>query len=106
MVLADRTLFIAGVPDTVNEDEAQQTISLPDTRKRLAEFAAALHGQRGALLHAVSADNGEVLTEHQLDALPVSMFRKPWGWRARRTRRANAEVRAYGRLPRLATGCA
>jgi hypothetical protein len=71
MVLADRTLFIAGVPDTVNEDEAQQTISLPDTRKRLAEFAAALHGQRGALLHAVSADNGEVLTEHQLDALPV-----------------------------------
>ena len=71
MVLANRTLFVAGVPDTVNENEAQQTISLPDTRKRLTEFAAALHGQRGALLQAVSAESGEVLTEYQLDALPV-----------------------------------
>jgi outer membrane protein assembly factor BamB len=71
MVLADRTLFVAGVPDNLDEDKAQATIGLPDTQKQLAEFAAALHGRRGALLHAVSADTGKRLAEYQLDALPV-----------------------------------
>jgi outer membrane protein assembly factor BamB len=71
MVLADRTLFVAGVPDNVNEEDAQQTIGRADTQKQLAEFAAALHGKRGALLHAVAADTGKVLAEYRLDALPV-----------------------------------
>ena len=38
---------------------------------KLADFAAALHGERGGLLHAVSADTGKRLAEYELDALPV-----------------------------------
>jgi hypothetical protein len=55
MVLADKTLFLAGPPDEANPQD----------------LSAALEGQRGGSLQAVSAENGNTLAEHRLDSPPV-----------------------------------
>jgi len=55
MVLADRTLFLAGPPDGA----------------QLAELPAALEGRKGGRLLAVSAEGGQPLAEYPLDAPPV-----------------------------------
>jgi hypothetical protein len=55
MLLAGRTLFLAGEPDVVPEDDPY----------------AALDGRRGARLWAVSADDGTRLAEYELKVPPV-----------------------------------
>ena len=55
MVLADRTLFLAGVPDVVPKDDPY----------------AAFDGRKGALLWAVSTTDGSRLAEYKLDTPPV-----------------------------------
>ena len=55
MVLAGRTLFIAGTPDVVPEDDP----------------LAALQGRMGGLLKAVSATDGSAVAQHPLAARPV-----------------------------------
>ena len=71
MVLAGDTLFIAGPPDLIDEPQTFKQIRDPQAQSRLAEQAAALDGQRGALLWAVAAKDGRTLAEHKLDAPPV-----------------------------------
>jgi hypothetical protein len=56
MVLAGRTLFVAGPPDLGNTGE---------------EALAAVHGRKGGLLWAVSTADGSRLAEYKLDAPPV-----------------------------------
>ncbi len=55
MVLAGDTLFLAGPPDVVDEDDP----------------LAAIEGRKGALLWAVSTAAGKRLTEYHLDVPPV-----------------------------------
>ncbi len=71
LVLADGVLFVAGPPDLVDEEEAFRQINLPPVQEQLAEQAAALAGQRGGLLRAVSAADGRLLGQWTLDAPPV-----------------------------------
>ena len=71
MVLADRTLFIAGPPDVLDEEQAQQHLGDPETQAKLDEQVAALEGRKGALLWAVSASDGEKLAEYDLASPPV-----------------------------------
>jgi len=71
MVLADRTLFIAGPPDVVDEEQAFRDVGDPDAQAKLAAQDAAMAGAEGASLWAVSADDGEKLAEYRLDSLPV-----------------------------------
>jgi hypothetical protein len=71
LVLADRTLFVAGPPDVVDEEASLKTFADPATQKKLAEQVAALEGKQGSLLLAVSATDGKQLTEFLLDSLPV-----------------------------------
>ena len=71
MVLADRTLFIAGPPDIVDEEKAFFALNDDEVLERLAEQSALLKGKDGAHLWAVSAGNGEKLAEYGLDSLPV-----------------------------------
>jgi len=83
MVLADKpvpsnaegTLFIAGPPDVVNEEQAfdywANPAIDPNIPAKLAEQDAALEGQRGALLWAVSASDGKKLAEYNLESPPV-----------------------------------
>jgi outer membrane protein assembly factor BamB len=71
MVLADKTLFVAGPPDIVDEEKAFFALSDAEVLKELAEQSALLHGKEGALLWAISAQNGKKLAEYKLDSLPV-----------------------------------
>ncbi len=71
MVLADRTLFIAGPPDVVDEDEAHRQFRDPEVQAKLAEQAAAMKGRKGALLWAVSTADGRKLAARKLDTLPI-----------------------------------
>ena len=71
MVLADGTLFMAGPPDQADEEQMFRQINDPAVQSQLADQAAALAGRRGAVLWAVSADDGEKLAELKLDFPPV-----------------------------------
>jgi hypothetical protein len=70
MVLADRTLFVAGPPDLVDEVRSLAAFDQEATQKQLARQAAALEGAEGALLWAFSTD-GKKLAEHKLASVPV-----------------------------------
>ena len=71
MVLAGDSLFVAGPPDVVDEEDAFFALDDEDVLALLAEQSAILEGKDGALLWAVSAQTGEKLSEYQLDSLPV-----------------------------------
>jgi len=71
MVLADKTLFIAGPPDFVDEEEAFDYSAEPDIIEKLRQQDAALDGRYGALLWAVSTSDGKKVAEFNLDSQPV-----------------------------------
>jgi len=71
MILADRTLFVAGPPDVVDEEEIWGRTLEPGVQAKLHAQSAALEGGQGALLWAVSAANGEKLAEYRLESVPV-----------------------------------
>jgi hypothetical protein len=71
MVLADKTLFVAGPPDLIDETKTLASFDQAGTQKLLARQAAALKGAEGAALWAVSTVDGRKLTELKLDAVPV-----------------------------------
>ncbi len=71
MALADKTLFVAGPPDVIDEEEAAKSLGKPETKKKLAEQEAALEGKRGSLLVAVAAGDGKKLAAYRLDSAPV-----------------------------------
>lgn len=71
MVLADKTLFLAGPPDVIDEPEVFSQIAEPQVKTQLAKQAAALSGDHGAMLMAVSTDAGKKLAEYKLDGVPI-----------------------------------
>ncbi|MEJ2111630.1 MAG: hypothetical protein P8Z37_17320 [Acidobacteriota bacterium] len=71
MVLANDTLFVAGPPDIVDEEEAFFALDDDAILKKLAEQSELLKGKEGGLMWAVSAKNGHKLSEYKLDDLPV-----------------------------------
>ena len=75
MVLANKTLFIAGPPDLA--DETKMLGYLPgaddEINRELQAQEEAWRGKRGGLLWAVSAEDGEKLAEYRImDSIPVS----------------------------------
>lgn len=71
MVLADKTLFIAGPPDIIDEEQIFRNPDAAGIAKKLREQTMALDGQKGALLHVVSASSGKKLAEYRLETVPV-----------------------------------
>jgi outer membrane protein assembly factor BamB len=71
MVLAGGRLFVAGLPDLLDETRAFQRIDAPETLSRLKRQAAALDGKLGAVLWVVSKDAGELEAQYDLKAAPV-----------------------------------
>ena len=71
MVLADKTLFIAGPPDIIDEEQVFNRPDATGVQARLHEQTDVLEGQRGAVLHVVSASDGKKITEYKLDTIPV-----------------------------------
>jgi hypothetical protein len=71
MVLADKTLFIAGPPDVVDEEEAFILSGDAGIWTKLKEQRDAIEGGKGALLWAVSTADGKKLAGYNLDSVPV-----------------------------------
>ncbi|MHC4564862.1 MAG: outer membrane protein assembly factor BamB family protein [Planctomycetota bacterium] len=71
MVLADKTLFIAGPPDIVDETKAFGRFNEAEVRAKLDRQQASLDGEKGSLLWSVSATDGNRLSRQKLDSLPV-----------------------------------
>ena len=66
MALAGETLFIAGPRDLLQEEGTAE-----GKEEQILKQEAALLGEAGAVLWAVSAENGEKLHEYKLDSPPV-----------------------------------
>jgi hypothetical protein len=71
MVLAGGTLFVAGPPDVVNEEEIFSKPFDGQVKAKAAEQVAALKGEKGGLLHAVSIEDGGTVHELKLESCPV-----------------------------------
>ena len=71
MVLAGRTLFVAGPDDLLDEPRALQALDEPDTQAKLHDQDAALLGAAGGVLRAVAAADGATLSELRLSTIPV-----------------------------------
>jgi outer membrane protein assembly factor BamB len=71
MVLADKTLFVAGPPDVVDEEEVFRRPFESDIVTKAAEQVAALQGNKGALLYVLSVEDGRKLNELRFDSCPV-----------------------------------
>jgi len=69
MTLADRTLFIAGPRDVLDESKLRKAD--PGPKAGIREQEAALRGDAGGLLWAVSAEDGSRLAEYRLAAPPI-----------------------------------
>ena len=71
MVLADQTLFVAGPPDVVDEEDIWGRTLEPEVQAKLHAQSAALEGSQGGLLWAVSAVDGGKLAEYKLESVPA-----------------------------------
>lgn len=71
MVLADKTLFVAGPPDVLDEEAVFADRDTLASQTMMDRQGAALAGEKGSMLWAVSAVNGARLASYKLDAMPV-----------------------------------
>ncbi len=71
MVLAGTTLFVAGPPDVLDEEEALRNPDAPAVRAKLEAQAAALRGRRGGQILAIGAADGKTLAAYELGAMPT-----------------------------------
>jgi outer membrane protein assembly factor BamB len=72
MVLAGKTLFIAGPPEVqITEEDMAHSPTGVEHRQRLADQTLVWQGSKGALLCAVSTEDGNILSQVKLDSLPV-----------------------------------
>jgi outer membrane protein assembly factor BamB len=71
VVLANGTLFVAGPEDLVDENAVGKGTDVPGVAERLRAQEAAYAGKRGGMLWAVSAKDGQTLSETPLDEIPV-----------------------------------
>jgi len=71
MVLAGDTLFVAGPPDVVDEKQMWGRSNDPLFREKMRRQAQALEGAEGAILWAVSREDGKMLSQQKLDFLPA-----------------------------------
>ena len=73
MVKADKTLFVCGPPDVIDEEQTLEQIMAGQkaVQKQLSEQDAALKGASGSVMLAVSTKNGKTLARYDVDALPT-----------------------------------
>jgi outer membrane protein assembly factor BamB len=71
LVVADKTLFVAGPPDVLDEIKAFGHFKDEDILKEIREQEAAFDGKSGGLLWAVSREDGKRLAEYKLDWPPI-----------------------------------
>jgi hypothetical protein len=68
---AGDTLFLAGPPDLIDEEQVFEQIDDPEIMRSLVEQTAAINGKRGAVLLAVSSDDGKEVASLDLAESPI-----------------------------------
>jgi hypothetical protein len=72
MVLAGKTLFVAGPPDGTDEGAPRSfVLANPLSDEQLDRALAAWEGEHGAKLWVVSAKDGRKLSAHKMESPPV-----------------------------------
>jgi hypothetical protein len=72
MVLAGKTLFVAGPPALeITEAHLAHSPAGIEHRRRLADQTSIWRGSNGALLCALSVENADILSRIAVDSLPV-----------------------------------
>ena len=72
MVLVGKKLFIAGPPALqIDEQDMRHSPTGVEHRERVREQTAIWNGSRGALLCAMSTEDGSLLSQFKLDSLPA-----------------------------------
>ena len=73
MVKTGSTIFVAGPPDLINEEETftKLTEGDPEVLKLLAEQNDALNGGKGAILRCASAADGKTIRDIELPMAPA-----------------------------------
>ena len=71
MVLTPDTLFLAGPPDILDEEQLNFHRNDPELQAKAAEQADAWQGSKGGVLMAVATGDGAKLAEYKLDDLPT-----------------------------------
>ena len=73
MALAGKTLFVAGPPDLIDEEETFKKIMEKDPKvaEELLRQNEALLGEQGGILWVVDAASGKKLAEVKLKSLPA-----------------------------------
>jgi len=71
MVLADKTLFVAGPPDVVDEENIWGRTLEQGVQAKLRAQSDALDGAQGALLWVISAEDGTRRAQYRLESPPV-----------------------------------
>ncbi len=71
MALAGRSLLVAGIPDTVDEEKLYASFLSADLQAQAAEQVRAMSGEKGFVFRVVSADTRETRGELKGDAAPV-----------------------------------
>jgi len=71
MALAGKTLFVAGPPELVNEDEVVKSGGDPKLQAALVAQGEAYDGRKGAILAAISAADGKGLASYRLASMPI-----------------------------------
>ncbi|MBW2075393.1 MAG: PQQ-binding-like beta-propeller repeat protein [Deltaproteobacteria bacterium] len=71
LLCADNIVFVAGPPDVLDETKLHGRFHKPEVIANLQKQQDAFEGKMGALLWAVSAEDGKKLAEYKLEAPPV-----------------------------------
>lgn len=71
MVVAGDTMFVAGPPDIMSEEDAFFELDDQDVRQKLAEQSAVLKGKDGSIMWAVDAKTGKKRAIYKMDSMPV-----------------------------------
>jgi len=70
MVLTPKALFVAGLPDVLDERKLDANLNDPELRARAAAQSEAWLGRKGGMLVAVSPTDGKTLATHELASPP------------------------------------
>jgi outer membrane protein assembly factor BamB len=71
LVVAGSTMFAAGPPDIISEEDAFFALDDQAVRDKLAEQSAVLKGKDGSIMWAVDTKTGKKLAEYKLEFMPV-----------------------------------
>ena len=71
MVLTPERLFVAGLPDVLDEKSLNDNLNDQALRAKAAEQSEAWLGHKGGVLLVVSPTDGKTVAEYPLDTPPV-----------------------------------